>query len=199
MPTSLPKTKSESLSDGNSVKSEEDEVLEVVPPTEPVMPFFSLPDTPTITAVEATTSGAMTAPSGSIARSGNGYQTNGKGYQSASKGYQSASKGYQSASKGYQSSGYGYRTSGNGYQGSNVCQDIAKNRLVGDSRGDGIVPSSAVISCFVGDQRQSNDKNLSRCSGGNSSPVPDGGREFVFPAVESVTDENRSHQEQASE
>uniref|UniRef100_A0A2S2NC68 Cytokine receptor n=1 Tax=Schizaphis graminum TaxID=13262 RepID=A0A2S2NC68_SCHGA len=43
MPSSLPKTKSENLSDGNSVKSEEEEVLEAIQPTEPVMPFFSLP------------------------------------------------------------------------------------------------------------------------------------------------------------
>ncbi|XP_022172088.1 cytokine receptor-like isoform X2 [Myzus persicae] len=191
MPSSLPKTKSESVSDGNSLKSEEEEVLEVVPPTEPVLPFFSLPATPTITTAPTT---------GSIIRSGNGYQSTGNGYQSKSNGYQSTGNGYQSTGgNGYQSNGYGYQTNGNGYQGSNICQGVAKSRFVGDSRGDGVVAPSAVISCFVGDQRQSNDKNLRRCGGGNPSPAADVAREFLFPAAETVTDENRSHHEQASE
>lgn len=176
MPSSLPKTKSESLSDGNSVKSDEEEVLEVIQPTEPVLPFFSLPEAPTITTA-ATTS--------SVIRNGNGYRSTGKGYQSTS--------------NGYQSNGYGYQTNANGYQGSNICQGVAKNRFVGDSRGGGVVAPAAVISCFVGDQRQSNDKNLRRCGGGNPSPAADVAREFVFPAAETVTDENRSHHEQASE
>jgi len=221
MPSSLPKMKSKCPSDGNSVKSEEDEVLEVVPPTEPVLPFFSLPATPTITSVPTTGNTTTAALCGSVARSSNGYQSagnsgyqstgngyqssskgyqsNAKGYQSSAKGYQSSAIGYQSSAKGYQSSVCGYRTSGNGYQGSNICQDVSKNRLVGDSRGDSIVAPATVISCFVGDQRQSNDKNLRRCGGDNSSPTVDGGKEFVFPAVESIIDENRSHHEQKSE
>jgi len=176
MPSALPKTKSESLSDGNSVKSDVEEVLEVVPPTEPVLPFFSLPDAPTITTATKTSS---------IIRNGNGYQSTGKGYQSTN--------------NGYQSSGYSYQINNNGYQGNNICQGVAKNLFVGDSRGDSVVAPTAAISCFVGDQRQSNDKNLRRCGGGNPSVAADVAREFVFPAAETVTDENRSHHEQASE
>lgn len=209
MPSSLPKTKSESLSDANSVKSHEEEVLEVVAPTEPVLPFFSLPPTPTITTA-ATTGNTMVELRGNIIRSGNGYQSTSNGYKSSGNGYQSTGgNGYQSTGgngyqsnaggKGYQSNGYGYKTNGNGYQGSNICQSVAKSRFVGDSRGDGVVAPAAVISCFVGDQRQSNDKDLRRCGGGNPSPAADVAREFLFPAAETVTDETRSHHEQASE
>jgi len=225
MPSSLPKTKGDGVRYDNSAKSDEDEVLEVVPPTVPVLPFFSLPETPTITAT-ATTGNTMSALRGSIIRSsgsgyqitGNGYQSTGNGYQSTGNGYQSTGNGYQSTGNGYQSTGngyksndyqsagksfqsrgYGYQTCSNGYQSSNLCQNVAKNRLIGDSRGDGVVATGAVISCLVGDLRQSNNKNLRRCSGSTPSPTADNGKEFLFPAAESVSDENRPHHEQASE